>query len=108
MDDFFQDMPAINADIHSERGRKLLVFSDNRQAAAGGTGHLRQIAEHLREALLRALEHVGGQCGCSPEKSCYGCLRNYAHHYEHGKPARGGAEAYLRWLLGDASGNMMM
>lgn len=42
---------------------------------------------------------VSGQCGCTPETSCYGCLRNYSNQFFHDEISRGIAYEYLDWLL---------
>lgn len=75
----------------------IILFDE----AAGGAGHVKKVFENFTEVLRTAMKRVNGSCGCSPETSCYGCLRNYGNQYEHDSLTRGGAYQYLRWLLGE-------
>ena len=82
------------------------VVADNKivlfDVSAGGAGHVRQIFTHLQQVLEAAAQRVSGQCGCSEETSCYGCLRNYGNQFDHEKLGRGVAYEYLSWLLEDS------
>jgi len=60
---------------------------------------VKKIYEHLKPVFRASLHRVNGDCGCSEETSCYGCLRGYENQYEHEKLTRGGAREYLAWLL---------
>jgi hypothetical protein len=86
----------ISGCIDYENGKPALVLFDE---SAGGAGHVKKIFEHMKRVLYSALNRVNGDCGCSEETSCYGCLRNYENQYEHEKLTRGGAKEYLEWLL---------
>ena len=49
--------------------------------------------------IAKAKEKVNGNCGCTEETSCYGCLRNYGNLFFHDVLSRGVAYRYLDWLL---------
>ena len=63
---------------------------------------MKYIYEHLEEVIAKAKEKVNGNCGCTEETSCYGCLRNYGNQVFHGILSRGVAYRYLDWLLNTA------
>ncbi len=73
----------------------IIIFDES----SGGAGHVKKIFENLSSVLNASLRRVNGDCGCSDETSCYGCLRSYENQYEHEKLTRGGAKEYLTWLL---------
>lgn len=73
----------------------LILFDE----AAGGAGHVKQIANKLDMVLRAALERVSGKCGCGEETSCYGCLRGYSNQFDHDFISRGSAKVYLEWIL---------
>ena len=53
----------------------------------------------VEKVIRSARNKVAGQCGCTPETSCYGCLRNYSNQYYHDNISRGLAYEYLDWLI---------
>ena len=55
--------------------------------------------EILTACLQAALGRVSGGCGCSPDTSCYGCLRNYRNQFAHPRLARGPVADYLQRVL---------
>lgn len=87
----------INGCVHFSTGNQyeLILFDDT----PGGSGFSKQIYENFELVVQEAVRRVSGICGCSPETSCYGCLRNYANQPLHEILSRGLAYAYLFWLL---------
>ena len=75
--------------------RELVLYDDT----AGGSGYVKHIYDNIEQVLKAALNKVSGNCGCTPETSCYGCLRNYSNQYFHDSLSRGLAKAYIEWLL---------
>lgn len=75
--------------------REIVLFDDT----AGGSGFVKNIYANLCDVLRAARNKVSGQCGCTPETSCYGCLRNYSNQFFHDQLSRGLAESYLDCLL---------
>ena len=75
--------------------REIILFDDT----AGGSGFVKNIYYNLYDVLRAARNKVSGQCGCTPETSCYGCLRNYSNQFFHDQLSRGLAENYLECLL---------
>lgn len=73
----------------------LILYDD----VPGGAGHVKRIADQIPDVIIQALKKVEGQCGCGPETSCYGCLRNYSNQTIHEKLCRGDALKYLTFLL---------
>ncbi|MGD9099900.1 MAG: DUF1998 domain-containing protein, partial [Anaerolineae bacterium] len=72
-----------------------LVLYDN---VPGGAGHVRRIANELREICLAAWKRLD-QCECGPETSCYECLRNFRNQPYHDLLKRGLARDFLQELL---------
>lgn len=77
-------------------GEKELVLYDD---TPGGSGFVKQIYNRFGDVLKAALKKVSGNCGCSEETSCYGCLRNYANQHFHDHLSRGLAAEYINWIL---------
>ena len=75
--------------------REIVLFDDT----AGGSGFVKNIYANFYDVLRAARNKVSGQCGCTPETSCYGCLRNYSNQFFHDQLSRGLAESYLDCLL---------
>ncbi|MBR3342475.1 MAG: DEAD/DEAH box helicase [Clostridiales bacterium] len=75
--------------------REIVLFDDT----AGGSGFVKSIYYNFYDVLRAAKNKVSGQCGCTPETSCYGCLRNYSNQFFHDQLSRGLAENYLDCLL---------
>ena len=75
--------------------QELILFDDT----PGGSGVSKQIYENFEQVVHEAIHQVSGICGCSPETSCYGCLRNYANQMVHEFLSRGLAYDYLTWLV---------
>ncbi|NMA12758.1 MAG: DEAD/DEAH box helicase [Chloroflexi bacterium] len=64
----------------------------------GGAGHVENIKNHLKEAILEGYKKVNS-CQCGVETSCYNCLRNYSNQRYHDKLQRGYALEAMRLLL---------
>jgi hypothetical protein len=75
-----------------------IVIYDSVPGGAGLVGSL-ESETRLRETLRAALERVDGRCGCSPDQSCYGCLRSYRNQFVHTRLSRGAVLDYLRGIL---------
>lgn len=67
----------------------------------GGAGHVENIKDHLKEAILEGYRKVKScDCGVNYETSCYNCLNNYSNQRYHDELQRGYAiEAMERMLL---------
>jgi len=79
-------------------GNPTVMLYDN---VPGGAGHVRHVFEQIDELWRAAAERTSGKaCGCGPETSCYGCLRNYDNQPFHELLQRGVAQAFLQELLG--------
>ena len=76
---------------------EIILFDDT----AGGSGFVKHIYANFRKVLTAARNKVSGACGCTPETSCYGCLRNYSNQYFHDRISRGLALEYINWLLSE-------
>lgn len=61
-DDFWEDIPFLNPEYDQEKGRKLLIFSDNRQEAAFFAGYLDN--RHRRVLWRRMLLKILRRNGC--------------------------------------------
>ena len=75
--------------------QELVLFDDT----AGGSGFVKHIFMNFEKVLREAKNKVSGICGCTPETSCYGCLRSYTNQFFHDQISRGLAYEYLKWLL---------
>lgn len=75
--------------------QELVLFDDT----AGGSGFVKHIYQNFDKVLREALNKVSGNCGCTPETSCYGCLRNYSNQFFHDQISRGLAKEYINWLI---------
>ena len=75
--------------------QELVLFDDT----AGGSGFVKHIYREFDKVLREALNKVSGICGCTPETSCYGCLRNYSNQFFHDQISRGLAKEYISWLI---------
>jgi hypothetical protein len=73
---------------------RMMIF-DN---VPGGAGYTRAISQKLPEVFLAGLEQVSKDC-CSPETSCYQCLRNYYNQNVHDMLSRGLAKTFLESLV---------
>lgn len=82
---------------YSGIGQDIILFDDT----PGGSGFVAQICQEFESVLDAALAKVSGQCGCSEETSCYGCLRNYGNQRVHDELSRGLAKIYLECLRSD-------
>lgn len=77
-------------------GKCQIVLYDD---TPGGSGFVKYVYERLEDVIIKAKEKVNGNCGCTEETSCYGCLRNYGNQFYHDILSRGVAYKYLDWLL---------
>lgn len=75
--------------------QELIIFDDT----SGGSGFVKYIYNNFEKVLREARNKVSGNCGCTEETSCYGCLRNYSNQYFHDEISRGLAYHYIDWLL---------
>lgn len=75
--------------------QEIVLFDDT----AGGSGFVKHIYNNFDRVLIAARNKVSGNCGCTPETSCYGCLRNYSNQYYHDDMSRGLAYEYIDWLI---------
>ena len=75
--------------------QELVLFDDT----AGGSGFVKHIFLNFDKVLREARNKVSGICGCTPETSCYGCLRNYSNQFFHDQISRGMAYDYINWLI---------
>ncbi len=78
---------------------QVILYDD----VPGGAGHVWRIVHEegaLRALLKAAWARTGGACGCDHDKSCYGCLRNYANQRHHDRLRRGLAHDVLGAMLG--------
>lgn len=69
-------------------------------AVPGGAGHVENIREHLRDAILAGYKKVR-DCQCGVDTSCYNCLRNYSNQRFHDDLQRGYAIKLMKLLLGN-------
>ncbi|NSW58305.1 MAG: DEAD/DEAH box helicase [Armatimonadetes bacterium] len=75
-------------------GHSIILYDD----VPGGAGHTWRIVNEdnaLESLLLAARDRVGGECGCQPETSCYGCLRAFSNQRYHEQLRRGDAYEFL-------------
>jgi ATP-dependent helicase YprA (DUF1998 family) len=72
----------------------MMIF-DN---VPGGAGYTRAISQKLPNVFAAGLEQVSREC-CSPETSCYQCLRNYYNQNFHDTLSRGLAKTFLEMLV---------
>lgn len=75
--------------------QEIVLFDDT----AGGSGFVKHIYKNFDKVLRETRNKVSGLCGCTPETSCYGCLRNYSNQFFHDQISRGLAYEYISWLL---------
>ncbi|GER78903.1 MAG: DEAD/DEAH box helicase [Anaerolineales bacterium] len=62
----------------------FILFDDT----PGGSGYVQHIHEHLLDVFESAYRRVSECSGCSPETSCYSCLRSYDNQPFHDKLER--------------------
>jgi len=67
-------------------------------AVPGGAGHVENVKDHLRDAVLAGYKRVK-DCQCVEDTSCYNCLRNYSNQRFHDELQRGYAISIMRLLL---------
>lgn len=75
-----------------------ILFDD----VPGGAGHVQRIADRrasVLQVLKAARDRVAGRCGCAPDSSCYGCLRNYGNQFCHDDLSRGNVATFLSCFL---------
>lgn len=66
----------------------------------GGSGYVQHIYDHLSAVFEAAYKRVSECNGCSPETSCYSCLRSYDNQAFHDKLERRLAWKILGKILG--------
>jgi len=71
-----------------------IILYDNVPGGAGLVARLEQ-EDMMNDCLRAALKRVDGACGCSPNTSCYGCLRGYRNQFAHQFLQRGPVHQYL-------------
>lgn len=77
----------------------FILFDDT----PGGSGYVKHIHDHLLKAFEAAYKRVSTCNGCSPETSCYSCLRGYDNQPHHDKLERRLAWNILSRVLGKPS-----
>lgn len=75
-----------------------IILYDNVPGGAGLVARL-EVKEMLTACIMTALDRVDGRCGCAPDTTCYGCLRNYRNQFAHPYLQRGCIYSYLLELL---------
>lgn len=68
----------------------------------GGSGYVQHIYDHLLPVFQAAYRRVATCNGCSPETSCYSCLRGYDNQPFHDKLERRLAWEILGLTLGES------
>lgn len=71
--------------VYYTDGYPSFIFFDD---TPGGSGYVQHIHEHLIEVFKAAYRRVADCNGCSPETSCYSCLRGYDNQPFHDKLER--------------------
>lgn len=77
--------------------QEIILYDDT----PGGSGFVKHIYSRIEDVLRAALNKVSGNCGCTEETSCYGCLRNYSNQFFHDILSKGLAYKYIAWLLNE-------
>ena len=75
-----------------------IILYDNVPGGAGLVARLER-EDVLKGCLQAALKRVEGGCGCTPNTSCYGCLRSYRNQFVHQLLQRGPIQRYLESVL---------
>jgi superfamily II DNA/RNA helicase len=93
------DVPSneLNVTVHAydlQGAAPSIILYDNVPGGAGLVARL-EVKEMLVACIKAALDRVDGRCGCAPETTCYGCLRNYRNQFAHPHLQRGCAYSYL-------------
>lgn len=79
----------------TDKWQQTIVLYDD---VPGGAGHVREIRKEILLVIQEALRIVN--CvDCTPDSSCYHCLRDFGNQYEHNKLKRGPAAKFLEGLL---------
>lgn len=71
--------------VYYAQGSPSFIFFDN---TPGGSGYVQHIYDHLFPVFEAAYRRVSECNGCSPETSCYSCLRGYDNQPFHDKLER--------------------
>jgi len=90
------DIPVNEVDgvVYYREGTPSFILYDN---TPGGAGYVRMIYDNLYKVFEGAYSRVVECKGCSPDTSCYSCLRSYQNQYLHDK-----LERRLAWkVLGE-------
>ena len=76
---------------------EIILFDD----VPGGAGLVARLEDPsmFRRCLQKARDRTRGFCGCSPDTSCYGCLRSYSNQFAHPHIQRGPVFKYLSKVL---------
>jgi len=77
-------------------GERAMIIFDT---VPGGAGNVKCMRENL-EPLMREARRIVATCQCTPDTSCYGCLRTYRNQRLHERLSRGKALDGLNALLG--------
>jgi len=86
----------VQGDEHSSMPA-IILYDD----VPGGAGLVARLEEKstMLACLVSARDRVAGRCGCSPDTSCYGCLRSYRNQFAHEHLQRGPVVRYLDAVL---------
>jgi len=75
---------------------KAIVLFD---AVPGGAGHVKRIGNNLPTVFREAYNITNNCPNCSPEQSCFSCLRDYSNQFAHEYIARGPVADFLKTLI---------
>lgn len=81
---------------YREGSPSFILFDDT----PGGSGYVQHIYNNLFAVFEAAHRRVSTCNGCSPETSCYSCLRSYDNQFSHNKLERRLAQDILGRILG--------
>lgn len=92
-----QDLNVTVRGLDADAVSEIVLYDD----VPGGAGLVARLEEPdiFRQCLVKAQARVEGSCGCSPDTSCYGCLRSYANQFVHPRLRRGAVHTYLSTIL---------
>lgn len=81
------DIPVNEVDgvMYYREGTPSFILYDN---TPGGAGYVRMIYDNLYKVFEGAYDRVVDCKGCSPDTSCYSCLRSYQNQFLHDKLER--------------------
>lgn len=90
----------LQEDALHKAGQESKHLEPSKRGGAGLVARLEK-KEMFRDCLEAAQKRVSGNCGCSEETSCYGCLRTYRNQFAHKYLQRGPVRHYLDKVLSE-------